>query len=222
METTDKRGIDMSYNSQRVKLLMPEYGRHVQNMLEHVKTVEDKETRQLIVEQIVQLMQQMQTTAKPSKELTEKLWNHVFMIAGYDLDVDAPEDVEIVKHTEDAPPPKLEYPSRDIRYRHYGFNVQQMVKKAEGMEDEEKKALFANAIGSYMKLAYKTWNSTHYVNDELIKGDLKMISDGDLDIPEEKPLDFLSYSPPPQRHQRKKRNSGRSDNKRKGSRRKRR
>lgn len=198
----------MSYNSQRVKLLMPEYGRHVQNMLLHAKNIEDKQQRQLFVELIVDLMQQMQTTSRPSQELTEKLWNHVFMIAGYDLDVDVPADVKIVKHTEDVHPPKLEYPKKDIRFRHYGFNVQELVEKAKGMEDEEKKAMFSNAIASYMKLAYKTWNSAHYVNDEAIKSDLKTISDGDLAIPEETSLDFLQYTTHRQQRGRKRNGHG--------------
>ena len=184
----------MQYNSQRDKLLMPEYGRHVQNMLLHARTIEKKEDRQAFVEVVVNLMEQMQTSARPSRELTEKLWNHVFMIAGYDLDVDAPEDVVVVKHTDDPHPPKLEYPKNKFKFRHYGYHVQQLVEKAKATDDPIKKAEFANAIGSYMKLAYKTWNGDHFVNDEIIKEDLRSISSGGVDINEETPLDFLTYT----------------------------
>ena len=206
METEEKR-IDMTYNSLRSKLVIPEYGRHVQNMLIYAKTIEKDEDRQAFVEFVVNLMEQMQTSSKPSHELTEKLWNHVFMIAGYDLAVTPPDDVVIVRHTEDPHPPKLEYPEKNMNFRHYGFNVQQLIDKADKMEDPEKKAQFANVIASYMKLAYKTWNHDHYVNDEVIKGDLKAISHGTLDIPEEQPLDFLTYNFPKQ-PMRKKRTSG--------------
>ena len=217
--------LDMSYNSRRTKLLLPEYGRHVQNLLKHAKNIEDKEKRQVFVEVVVGMMQQIQTQARPSFELTEKLWNHVFMIAGYDLEVDVPENVTIVKHTESEAPPRMEYPLKDIKYRHYGFNVQQMIDKAKDMDDEEKKALFSNAIGSYMKLAYKTWNSTHYVSDDIIKEDLRMISMGEVTVPAETSLDFLTYTMP-LRPQRKKRSNnqgkGRRDNNNKNSRQRRR
>ncbi|MDX1476484.1 MAG: DUF4290 domain-containing protein [Saprospiraceae bacterium] len=183
------------YNSNREKLLIPEYGRHVQKMLEHARTIEDKEQRQMFVELVVRLMEQMQSSnSRPTKELTDKLWNHAFMIGGYELDVEAPEDVTIVKHQGYVRPPKLEYPYHESKYRHYGYNVQQLIEKAKKMEDEEKRTKFMTAIASYMKLAYKTWNRDHYVNDEVIKSDLKRMSGGELVIAEETPLDFLQYT----------------------------
>ncbi|MDX1408084.1 MAG: DUF4290 domain-containing protein [Saprospiraceae bacterium] len=185
----------LEYNSNRERLIIPEYGRHVQKMLDYARTIEDKEQRQLFVEMVVRLMEQMQTNnSRPTKELTDKLWNHAFMIGEYELDVEAPEDVTIVKHQGYTGPPKLEYPYHESKYRHYGYHVQQLIEKAKKMEDEEKKSLFMTAIASYMKLAYKTWNRDHYVNDEVIKSDLKRMSGGELVIPESTPLDFLQYN----------------------------
>lgn len=206
METEEKR-LDMQYNSLRSKLIIPEYGRHVQNMLMYAKEITDKKERQAFVEFVVNLMEQM-TNSRATHELTEKLWNHVFMIAGYDLDVDVPADIKIVRHTEDAKPPKLDYPKKNKSFRHYGFNVQQMIDKAQKMEDPEKRAMFSNAIASYMKLAYKTWNNDHYVNDEVIKGDLKSMSHGNIDIPDDQPLDFLTYTMPRPQMRHKKRGPG--------------
>ena len=203
--------MNLEYNSSREKLLIPEYGRHVQKMLQYAQTVEPKEQRQMLVEMVIRLMEQMQTQTRPSKELTDKLWNHAFMIGEYKLNVDAPEDVVIVEHQGYEPPPRLEYPHIESKFRHYGFNVQQLIDKAIAMEDEEKKALFMTAIGSYMKLAYKTWNREHYVSDEVIKSDLKSMSNGKLIIAEDVPLDFLSYSPPPinqHRHKKKRSQNG--------------
>lgn len=184
--------MNLEYNSQRKKLIIPEYGRNVQKLLAYAKTIEDKEQRQLFVEMVVELMEQMQAGSKPSKELTDKLWNHAFIIGNYELDVEAPDDVEIVPSTARQHPPKLPYPNRESRYRHYGYNVQQLIDKAVGIEDEKKRELMAVAIASYMKLAYRTWNKEHYVNDESIKQDLKSMSKGKLDLDDSIQLDFLN------------------------------
>jgi Domain of unknown function (DUF4290) len=211
----------MEYNSSRGKLIISEYGRHVQKMIAYAKTIEDKENRQFFMEQVVQLMGQMQPNMRPSPEFTNKLWNHAFMIASYEIEVDLPEDVEIVKMTERKHPPKLPYPTKNMKYRHYGHNVQRLIDKAAAMEDTDKKEVFGNAIGSYMKLAYKTWNRDHYVNDEVIKGDLKSMSNSDLDLDESAQLNFL-HSTTPAKQYVKKRNNTHHKNRSKGGRQKRR
>jgi len=211
----------MEYNSNRSTLIISEYGRHVQKMIAHAKTIEDKEQRQFFMEQVVQLMGQLQPNMKPSPEFTNKLWNHALMIANYEIEVDLPEDVVIAKITERKHPPKLPYPANNMRYRHYGHNVQVLINKAKKMEDAEKKEVFGNAIGSYMKLAYKTWNRDHYVNDEVIKGDLRSMSGNDLDFDESTQLNFLHNSTPAKQPV-KKRTSGHHKNRSKGGRPKRR
>ena len=211
----------MEYNSQREALSVAEYGRHVQKMIDHAKTIEDAETRQFFMEMVVELMGQVIPNAKPSPELTNKLWNHAFMIANYEIDVTPPEDVTIVEHTGPVVPPKLPYPSTNKKFRHYGVNVQRLVDKAVEIEDAEKKQEFANAIGSYMKLAYKTWNPEHYVNDEVIKGDLGAMADEKLDL-ENVSLDFLSAQPTPKQQHRKRGGKRGSNNKNRSNRQRRR
>jgi hypothetical protein len=203
----------MEYNSSREKLEIAEYGRHVQKMIDHAKTIEDKEQRQFFFEMIVELMGQILPNNKPSPEQTNKLWNHAMMIANYDIDVEPPKDVNIVKHTEQVHPPKLPYPTSNKKYRHYGVNVQKLIEKAAEVEDPEKQKEFAVAIGSYMKMAYKTWSPEHYMNDESIKGDLKAISKGNIDLEDDVSLDFLKnvkHSPKNQTR----RKSGKSRSKR--------
>ncbi len=212
----------MEYNSNRDKLIILEYGRHVQKMIAHAKTIEDKEDRQFFMDQIVELMGQMQPNMKSSLEFTNKLWNHAFMIAGYDLEVDVPEGVEIDNMTKHHHPPKLPYPVKNMKYRHYGHNVQVLIDKAVRMEDSEKKEIFGNAIGSYMKLAYKTWNHDHYVNDEIIKGDLKKMSGDDIDLDSNVQLNFLHSTTPAKPQFPKKRNNTHHKNRSKGGRPKRR
>lgn len=212
----------MEYNSNRDKLIISEYGRHVQKMIAHAKTIEDKEDRQFFMDQVVELMGQMQPNMRPSLEFTNKLWNHAFMIAGYEIEVDVPEGVEIAKMTERKHPTKLPYPVKNMKFRHYGHNVQTLIDKAARMEDPQKKEIFGNAIGSYMKLAYKTWNNDHYVNDEVIKGDLKSMSSNDLDLDNSVQLNFLHNTTPPKPQNPKKRNNTHHKNRSKGGRTKRR
>ena len=200
----------MEYNSKRERLGIAEYGRHVQKMIDHAKTIEDAEKRQFFMEMVVELMGQIIPNSKPSPEQTNKLWNHALMIANYEIDVVPPEEVTIVEHTEQVHPPKLEYPSDNKNYRHYGVNIQKLIAKASEFEDPEKKEMFGVVIGSYMKLAYKTWSPEHYMNDESIKADLKGISEGNLELEENVPLDFLkNVSHSPKNHTKRKSNKSR-------------
>lgn len=193
----------MEYNSNRDKLFISEYGRHVQKMILFAKTIEDKEKQQFIMDNVVILMGQMQPNIRQTPEFVNKLWNHAFMIADFALSVEVPEGVVIVPLSERKPPAKLPYPVKNMRFRHYGSNVQKLIDKAGKQEDAEKKEIFSNAIGSYMKLAYKTWNQDHYANDEVIKDDLKSMSNGDLDLEDSFQLNFLSNSAPARQFQRK-------------------
>ncbi len=183
---------NMTYNSAKANLTIPEYGRHVQLLVDHARTIEDDDLRQRFAERIIRLMMQMVPQNKNIENYQGKLWRHLFRIAGNDLRVTAPEGVEMPEdnsgrlHPDDVP-----YPESEAKYRHYGHNVQTMVKKAIAMEEGPKKDGFMAAIAAYMKLAYKTWNREHYVSDEIIKADLRALSKGLLIIPEEQSLDNL-------------------------------
>lgn len=184
--------INLEYNSEREELIIPEYGRNVQKMVKYAKSIEDKEQRQMFIEMVVNLMAQMQPQGRNgAREFKEKLWNHVFLISDYDLDVEAPDGIQIVPLKERKHPPKLPYPKEERAFRHYGHNVKELLAKAATVEDPEKQEMFINIIGSYMKLAFKTWNKEHYVNDELIRGDLQAMSAGQINIPNDLSLDYL-------------------------------
>lgn len=184
--------MDMEYNSQREDMIIPEYGRNVQKMVEYAITIEDREQRQLFTEMVVDLMQQMQPQGRSvNREFKEKLWNHVFMISKYKLDVEPPEHIEIVKPEQKKQSPKLPYPAEEKKYRHYGHNIKVLLEKAINVEDPEKQQMLLNVVGSYMKIAYKTWNKEHYVNDEMILNDLKAMAEGKIDVPDDLAMDFL-------------------------------
>ena len=176
----EKRNIE--YNSEREHLIIPEYGRNVQKLIYHAKTIEDDEFRQAFVEKVVDLMYQMNPQSKNVNDYKEKLWKHLFRIADYDINVTPPAGIVPTRQNATRKPDVVPYPEKITRYRHYGRYVQLLIQKALEMEDKEKQVEFSNIIGSYMKLAFKTWNQEHYVNDEIVKNDLKTMSGGVLEI----------------------------------------
>jgi len=182
----------LEYNAVRERLALPEYGRNIQNLVRHAKNIEDPDKRQWYVEMLIELMNQMLPGTKTSKEIEDKLWNHLFYIAEYELDVRVPETVTIHKKGEVfmIPSTDVGYPQKRIPYKHYGWNVHMMVEKALAMEEGPKRDEFARIIASYMKLAYRTWGKEQFVNDELIKQDLRNMSHGKLVVPPEANIDI--------------------------------
>ena len=181
----------LEYNASREKLVLPEYGRNIQRLVQYAKTIEDAEKRQWYVETLIERMNQMLPGTKTSTEIADKLWNHLFYIANYDLDVKIPENVIIHKKGDVfmIPSDDVDYPQKKIPYRHYGWNVHTMVQKALGMEQGPKREEFGKIIASYMKLAYRTWGKEQFVNDELIKADLRKMSHGQIDVADEASID---------------------------------
>ena len=116
----------MEYNTSKIKLIIPEYGRNIQTLVNHAKTIEDKEYRQAFVEEIVKLVQNMHPQARNVEDYVAKLWSHIYKIAGYDLDVDFPENVNL-EPIENKRPKMIPYPDGSVKFRHYGRNVQEMI-----------------------------------------------------------------------------------------------
>lgn len=200
-----KSDFTLEYNSGRDKLIIPEYGRNIQKLIQHAKEIENDDERQQFIERVVGLMMQMHPQNRNLDDYRSKLWRHVFMIADFDINVTPPNGK--IPDPEDMVrrPDKVEYPDYEAKFRHYGSNVQRLIKKAISMEPGSKKDGFVAVIGSYMKLAYRTWNKEHYVSDDIIKSDLEALSEGKLVLDENIALDTLT-----QHNRRKKRhNNGR-------------
>jgi len=205
----------MEYNTEKDRLVISQYGRNVQNLINYAKEVEDKETRQKYAARIVELMYQMNPENKNIDNYRAKLWSHLLKIADYDIDVEAPADSILAK--EDVVKPEvMGYPKGAKRYRHYGRNVLQLIKKAVEMEDGPKKYAFAETIARYMKLAYRTWNRGHYVSDELIIEDLKKMSGGKLELAEGYNLNIGKEERDNQPRRQSNNNNRKSNNYRKG------
>ena len=192
---------NMVYNSQKDNLEIPEYGRNIQMLIQHAVTIEDSEYRQAFVEEIVELMLNMSPQNRIFEEQRQKLWQHIFRITDYKIDVMPPNGKKPVPTELTKKPERVNYPAYTVTHRHYGHNVQMLIKKALAMEEGSKRDGFVEVIGSYMKLAYKTWIKEQYVSDDIIKTDLDTLSKGVLKIPDGVFLDNLT---PAKRH--KKRN----------------
>lgn len=171
--------LDIAYNTERPDIRFPEYGRSIQEMLLHAKTIESPQKRQKTVESIIGLMIQLGPQGNRNMDdYREKLWNHVFALTNYELDVTPPAGIIIRKEEDRVKPQPLGYPTTATRMRHYGNSVHALIQKAIEMPEGPKREGFVEVIASYMKLAYKTWNKEHYVSDDIVKEDLEILSNG--------------------------------------------
>jgi hypothetical protein len=185
---------NIEYTSQKEPLIIAEYGRNIQKLVQHCKGIEDKEERQRFAEAIVKLMSQIVPQQHTKTDYNDKLWKHFFRLAEFDIDVTPPSGEMPVATKTIIEPQQVSYPTRNRTHRHYGIQIKDLIKKAIEMEDGEKKTEFVKIIGSFMKMAYKNWNREHYVSDEIIMGDLMSISEGKLKIDENVSLDGLMSS----------------------------
>jgi Domain of unknown function (DUF4290) len=169
----------MEYNTGRGSLQMKEYGRHVKKMVEYVLTVEDKEQRQRNAEAIVELMGFLNPHLKQVEDYKHKLWDHLFVISDFKLDVESPYGGKPTPEEYHAKPDPLPYPKSRLKYNHLGKNLERLIDKAMVETDPEKKSGFAHTIAHYMKLAYSTWHK-ELVHDDGIRQELDAITKGEL------------------------------------------
>ena len=180
----------MDYNSSRNKLVLKEYGRHVQKIVEACVQVKDREKRNIFAKELIELMGQLNPHLRNVEDFRHKLWDHLFIMSDYKLDVDSPYPIKDRAEIEKRPK-RLTYPQSRIKYKHYGKNVESLVSKAIATEDPEKQAGFTQCIGNFMKLVYQNWSKEN-VNDETIKNDLRLLSKGALVISDEQDISSLS------------------------------
>ncbi len=172
--------LQIDYNTQRSPLSIAEYGRHVQEYIEHIKTLPDREERTSWVLNLVQIMTSLNPEIKLQSNYKEILWGHVLHIANYELDVDCPYEIIQIKK-EITLPKHLGYNSNGIRFRFYGRNLQMMIDKAAEMPNTELKQDLVNMIASFMYNSCKAWNNENLSN-EVIAEHLNILSKGQLKI----------------------------------------
>jgi hypothetical protein len=169
---------NMEYNTTRNRLVMREYGRHVQKMIEHVLSIEDPERRQRNSQAVIELMGFLNPHLKNVEDFRHKLWDHLFLIADFKLDVKSPYPIP-TRETLKAKPDPLPYPSRNPKHSHLGKNLEVIIDKALKEENSEKRLGLANAVAYYMKLAYNNWHK-EIVHDDAIQSELSGITNGQL------------------------------------------
>ncbi len=171
---------NMEYNTTRNHLIMKEYGRHIQKMVEYLLTINEKEERQRNAYAVIELMGFLNPHLKNVEDFRHKLWDHLFLISNFELDVESPYPIP-TRETLKARPERLKYPKHHPRYNHLGKNIEVVMEKALKEENPEKKQGFANAIAYYMKLTYSNWHK-ELVHDDAIQQELSTMSKGELEF----------------------------------------
>ncbi len=171
---------DLEYNSQRQNLIIPEYGRHVHKLVDHCIGLEDREERNQMALAIINIMGNLQPHLRDVPDFRHKLWDQLFIMSDFKLDVDS-KYAQPSKEELEAKPEVLPYPKAASKYRFYGTNIQTMIDVAMSWEDGDKKEALIFAIANHMKKCYLLWNKDN-VEDSLILDHLYDLSDGALDI----------------------------------------
>ena len=170
----------MEYNSQRNHLVIPEYGRTIQKMVEHACTIEDRNRRNQCAKSIIKVMGDMNPHLRDVEGFTHKLWDHLFLISGYKLEVDSPYPIPN-NETLTRKPKVLHYPFKKIRFKHYGKNLERMVEEVSKKEMGAERSYLIRSLGNFMKHSYTKWNGNS-VTDEVINNHLKELSEGKVKL----------------------------------------
>src|SRR5574344_28192 len=177
----------MNYNTTRRKLIMPEYGRNVQQMVEHCKTIADREERMRCAHTIINTMSNMIEHTANNEDFQKKLWNHLAAMAQYDLDIDYPVEIEHM-NDEEARPERLEYPQHHIKKRNYGSIVEKFTQHLTTMEDGGQRDDLTLMVANHMKRDLSNW-STDSMSDEKVADDMAHYTDGKIQLnPVQHPL----------------------------------
>jgi len=170
----------MEYNTTRNHLIMREYGRHIQKMIEYLLALDDKEKRQRNAQVVIELMGFLNPHLKNVEDFRHKLWDHLFLISDFKLEVASPYPIP-TRETLRARPKPLKYPKRYPRFSHLGKNLEVVIDKALAEENPDKRNGFANAVAYYMKLAYNNWHK-ETVHDDAIQQELSQLTNGQLEF----------------------------------------
>ncbi len=171
---------DLEYNTEREHLIIPEYGRHLQKMINHAKSRETKEERNKLAKAIISVMGNLQPHLRDVPDFQHKLWDQLFIMADFEIDVDSPfdkPDREVIQ----ARPEPLKYPQNFPKYRFYGNNIKTMIDVAITWEEGEMKEALTYTIANHMKKCFLNWNKDT-VEDAVIFDHLFELSNGELNL----------------------------------------
>jgi hypothetical protein len=169
-----------NYNTTRPTLILKEYGRNMQMLVEHIKTIEDKEKRSESAHVLIELMKLINPNAKDAQETTQKLWDDLFIMSDFDLDIDSPYPMP-EREILNKKPERMGYRTTEIKYKHYGRNILLLIEEAKKLTDPEERDGATIHIGRLMKSFQNTWNRDN-VDDDTIVTNIKKMSKGELSI----------------------------------------
>jgi hypothetical protein len=170
----------LEYNTERPQLHIPEYGRHLQKMVDYAMSIEDREKRNQIAQSIISVMGNMQPHLRDVPDFQHKLWDQLFIISDFKLDVDSPFPIPSKEVLQQRPEP-LHYPQNHPKYRYYGNNIKRMIDEAVKWDKGDKRSGLEYAIANHMKKCYLNWNKDT-VDDKAIFQHLYELSDGQIDL----------------------------------------
>lgn len=180
----------MKYNTARDHLVLPEYGRNVQKMVDHATTIQNKEERNKCVKTIIEFMGQMNPQLRDLKEFNHKLWDDLFIISKFQLEADSPYPLPEPKKLDERPE-KMPYPKNKIKFPFYGAALENMIRYAVNQNDGRDKEIMTGMIANHMKKSYLLFNK-HSVSNDTIILHLKQLSDNKLTLP--KDFEFIRSS----------------------------
>ena len=171
---------NLEYNTERLKLIIPEYGRHFQKMVDHAVSIEDDAERNKVAQAIISVMGNLQPHLRDVPDFQHKLWDQLFIMSDFKLKVDSPFPLPEKEVLEQRPDP-LEYPQNHPKYRFYGNNIKRMIDVAISWEAGDMRSGLEYAIANHMKKCYLNWNKDT-VDDKVIFNHLFELSDGKIDL----------------------------------------
>ncbi len=170
----------MEYNTDRPRLIIPEYGRNVQKMIDYCMTLEDRDVRNEQAQSIIEVMGNLNPHLRDVPDFKHKLWDQMFIMSDFKLDVDSPYPIPS-KETFMERPEMIPYPEKSKKYRFYGHNLKLMIAEAIKREDNEEKDALVKVLANHMKKSFLNWNKD-VVDDSTIFNHLYELSDGKLDL----------------------------------------
>ena len=171
---------DLEYNTEREHLIIPEYGRHMQKMINYAKSRETKEERNKVAKGIIAVMGNMQPHLRDVPDFQHKLWDQLFIMSNFELDADSPYEIP-TKEIYEERPEILEYPQNFPKYRFYGNNIKTMIDVANTWEEGELKEALLYTIANHMKKCFLNWNKDT-VEDDVIYDHLFELSGGKINL----------------------------------------
>lgn len=193
--------IGLTYNTEKEQIVISEYGRNIQEMIKKLPEIEDRKVRTETAKHIVGIMAQMTPQAKDSTDFQHKLWDLLYIISDFKLDVDSPFEPPVLQTQKK--PHHIDYQNNTIKYGHYGHYLIKMIEAASEEENEEVRQALAISLAAQMKRNYTEWNKS-VVNDQVIIDDLRNISGGRLIVSEDSKLDMKGCNTKQQQQQVKK------------------